>query len=46
MFQEEGRSKILEMCEDCRVGVMFTQKDKMVDVKDRPNPRTTDDYLN
>jgi hypothetical protein len=25
---------------------MFTQKDKMLDVKDRPNPRTTDDYLN
>ena len=46
MFQDEGRSKILKMCEDCRVGVMFTQKDKMLDVKDRPNPRTTDDYLN
>ena len=46
MFQEEGKTEILKMCEDCRVGAMFTQKDKILDVKERPNPRTTDDYLN
>jgi len=34
------------MCEDCRVGAMFAQKDKMLEAKDRPKPRTTDDYLN
>ena len=46
MFQEEGRTDMLKMCEDCRVEAMFSQGDKMVDVGERPKPRTTDDYLN
>ena len=46
MFEEDGRTQMLKMCEDCRVGAMFTQKDKMLEMKDRPKPRTTDDYLN
>jgi len=25
---------------------MFEQKDKMMEMRDRPKPRTTDDYLN
>jgi len=25
---------------------MFAQKDKMLKAKERPKPRTTDDYLN
>ena len=45
MFEEDGRTQMLKMCEDCRVGAMFAQKDKMLDAKERPNPRTTDDYL-
>jgi len=46
MFEAEGRTEMLKMCEDCRVGAMFAQKDKMLEAKDRPKPRTTDDYLN
>ena len=45
MFEEDGRTQMLKMCEDCRVGAMFAQKDKMLEAKERPNPRTTDDYL-
>jgi ferredoxin len=46
MFEKEGRTEMLKMCEDCRVGAMFKENDKMLDTKDRPKPRTTDDYLN
>jgi len=46
MFEADGRTEMLKMCEDCRVGAMFAQKDKMLEAKDRPKPRTTDDYLN
>ena len=46
MFEAEGRTEMLKMCEDCRVGAMFAQKDKMLKAKERPKPRTTDDYLN
>ena len=45
MFEQDGRTEMLRMCEDCRVGVMFTQNDKLLDTKERPKPRTTDDYL-
>ncbi len=46
MFRDEGRTEMLRMCEDCRVEVMFAQDTKLEDVKERPRPRTTDDYLN
>ena len=46
MFEKEGRTEMLKMCEDCRVGAMFKENDKLLDTKDRPKPRTTDDYLN
>ena len=46
MFEKEGRTEMLKMCEDCRVGEMFKENDKLLDTKDRPKPRTTDDYLN
>jgi hypothetical protein len=46
MFQQEGRTDMLKLCENCRVEVMFTHDDKMLDVGERPKPRTTDDYLN
>jgi len=45
MFQAEGRADMLKLCENCRVEAIFTQNDKMLDVGDRPKPRTTDDYL-
>jgi ferredoxin len=46
MFQQEGRTDMLKLCENCRVEVMFTHNDKTLDVGERPKPRTTDDYLN
>ena len=46
MFQDSAKTDILKMCEDCRVEAMFEQKDKMMEMRDRPKPRTTDDYLN
>ena len=46
MFEKDGRTEMLKMCEDCRVGEMFKENDKLLDTKDRPKPRTTDDYLN
>ena len=46
MFQNQKKTEILKMCEDCRVGAMFEENDKILDVGERPKPRTTDDYLN
>ena len=46
MFQQTARTDMLKMCEDCRVEAMFEQNDKVMDLADRPKPRTTDDYLN
>ena len=46
MFQQSARTNMLKMCEDCRVEAMFDQNDKIMDIGDRPKPRTTDDYLN
>ena len=46
MFQNQKKTEILKMCEDCRVGAMFEENNKMLDVGERPKPRTTDDYLN
>ena len=37
---------MLKMCEDCRVGAMFDEDDRLMDVGERRKPRTTDDYLN
>ena len=39
------RLDILKMCEDCRVAAMTEQDFDPYGAPDRPNPRTTDDYL-
>ena len=44
MFSTDGRLDLILMCEDCRVEDQFKQDDKVIDVEDRPKPRTTDDY--
>ena len=44
MFQSQKKTNILKMCEDCRVEEQFKQDDKIMDVGERPKPRTTDDY--
>ena len=44
MFLSEDRLDLILMCEDCRVENQFKQDEKILDVPDRPKPRTTDDY--
>ncbi|MBU6508399.1 MAG: (4Fe-4S)-binding protein, partial [Alphaproteobacteria bacterium] len=46
MFRDEQRTRLIQMCEDCRVIVQI--KDRSGDPfagKPRPKPRTTEDYL-
>ena len=46
MFRDEQRTRLIQMCEDCRVVVQI--KDRTGDPfasKSRPKPRTTEDYL-
>ena len=40
------QTDMLKMCEDCRVEVMFSEDDRILDVGERRKPRTTDDYMN
>ena len=44
MFISDERQDLILMCEDCRVENQFKQNDKIMDVGERPKPRTTDDY--
>ena len=44
MFLSEEKQNLILMCEDCRVSAQFDQNDKILDVGERPKPRTTDDY--
>ncbi len=46
MFTGSKQLDMLKMCEDCRVGAMFDEDDRLMDVGERRKPRTTDDYLN
>ena len=46
MFTGGKQLDMLKMCEDCRVGAMFDEDDRLMDVGERRKPRTTDDYLN
>ena len=46
MFTGSKQTDMLKMCEDCRVEVMFSEDDRMLDVGERRKPRTTDDYMN
>ena len=41
---EKEKQNLILMCEDCRVSAQFDQNDKILDVGERPKPRTTDDY--
>jgi ferredoxin len=47
MFSGDGadRTRILMMCEDCRVEVVVNESFDPHAMPQRPNPRTTDDYL-
>jgi len=45
MFDNPERTRVIRMCEDCRVGAVFKQSDNPFQMGDRPAVRTTDDYL-
>jgi ferredoxin len=45
MFQNEETIERIKMCADCRVTSQFESNDNPFAGKDRPIPRTTDDYL-
>jgi len=45
MFSGQNRTELLKMCDDCRVKAQFEHTDDPFAAKDRPLPRTTDDYL-
>ncbi|MEM8555733.1 MAG: (4Fe-4S)-binding protein, partial [Pseudomonadota bacterium] len=46
MFATEEQSRLIEMCEDCRVEAQANSKDDPFAMGSRPRVRTTDDYLN
>jgi ferredoxin len=45
MFADAGRSRIIEMCQDCRVETMANSGDDPFASNARPRVRTTEDYL-
>ena len=44
MFKSDNSTSMLELCENCRVEVMFDKKNEYLSMGQRPLPRTTDDY--
>lgn len=45
MFATSEAAKMIQMCDDCRVKAQFHTKDSPFAGKDRPAPRTSDDYF-
>ena len=45
MFGDESASRLIRMCDDCRVSAQYHSKDNPFAAGERPRPRTTDDYL-
>ena len=45
MFANEGALERIKMCPDCRVADQFDDPDTPMAVGDRPEIRTTDDYM-
>ena len=45
MFQDAGQIDRIKMCEDCRVTSQFDSADNPFQLGERPQIRTTDDYL-
>ncbi|MBO9463739.1 4Fe-4S binding protein [Tropicibacter sp. R15_0] len=45
MFQRPEALKMIQMCDDCRVNAQFHAQDNPFAGKERPKPRTTEDYL-
>ncbi|MDE0533123.1 MAG: 4Fe-4S binding protein [Albidovulum sp.] len=45
MFGSEGASRLIRMCDDCRVAAQYHSEENPFALGERPRPRTTDDYL-
>ncbi|WP_238370311.1 4Fe-4S binding protein [Heliomarina baculiformis] len=46
MFATTAQARMIQMCDNCRVNAQFQSDDNPFKGKERPRPRTTDDYLN
>lgn len=45
MFATSDAARMIQMCDNCRVNAQFHSHDNPFVGKERPKPRTTDDYL-
>ena len=45
MFADEGKLRMIQMCDDCRVNAQFHSENNPFAAGERPRPRTTEDYL-
>jgi ferredoxin len=45
MFQSPEAARMIQMCDNCRINAQYHAKDSPFASKERPRPRTTDDYL-
>ncbi|EAP77603.1 iron-sulfur cluster-binding protein [Roseovarius nubinhibens ISM] len=45
MFADPERLKLIQMCDDCRIGAQYHAENNPFAGKDRPRPRTTEDYF-
>lgn len=45
MFQNSDNSKLIQMCDDCRVSAQYHQENSPFQGGDRPRVRTTQDYI-
>ncbi len=44
MYQNSDNTKLVQMCDDCRVNAQYHQENSPFKMGDRPKVRTTDDY--
>ena len=45
MFSDPAKLRMIQMCDDCRVNAQFHSDDNPFASKERPKPRTSDDYF-
>jgi hypothetical protein len=45
MYTNSDNTKLVKMCDDCRINAQYHDKNAPLRGPDRPRVRTTDDYL-
>ncbi|MEQ6250703.1 4Fe-4S binding protein [Sulfitobacter sp. HNIBRBA3233] len=45
MFADEAKLRMIQMCDDCRINAQYHSTNNPMAGKERPRPRTTDDYF-